>query len=80
MGPANVEEIRLPSMGGEDFSGYLKQARGCLLRLGVAALDRPRHPLHSPHFDIDEDALAVGAKLLAHSVVLLSGDHGSRSA
>ncbi len=80
VGPANVEEIRLPSMGGEDFSGYLKQARGCLLRLGVAALDRPRHPLHSPHFDIDEGALAVGAKLLAHSVVLLSGDHGSRSA
>jgi amidohydrolase len=80
VGPANVEEIRLPSMGGEDFSGYLKQARGCLLRLGVAALDRPRHPLHSPHFDIDEDALTVGAKLLAHSAVLLSAEHGSRTA
>jgi amidohydrolase len=79
VGPANVEEIRLPSMGGEDFSGYLKHARGCLLRLGVAGLDRPRHPLHSPHFDIDEDALTVGAKLLAHSVVLLSHDHGSRN-
>jgi amidohydrolase len=79
VGPANVEEIRLPSMGGEDFSGYLKHARGCLLRLGVAALDRPRHPLHSPHFDIDEDALAIGAKLLAHSVILLSRDLGSRA-
>ena len=72
VGPANVEEIRLPSMGGEDFSGYLKHVPGCLLRLGVASLDRPRHPLHSPHFDIDEDALAIGAKLLAQSVVLLS--------
>ena len=56
VGPANVEEVRLPSMGGEDFSGYLKHVPGCLLRLGVASLDRPRHPLHSPHFDIDEDA------------------------
>jgi amidohydrolase len=77
VGPANVEEIRLPSMGGEDFSGYLKHARGCLLRLGVASLDRPRHPLHSPHFDIDEGALTIGAKVLAHSAVMLSQDSGS---
>jgi amidohydrolase len=72
VGPGNVEEIRLPSMGGEDFSGYLKHVPGCLLRLGVAALDRPRHALHSPHFDIDEAALTIGAKVLAHSAVLLS--------
>jgi len=72
VGAANVVEIPLPSMGGEDFSGYLKHAPGCLLRLGVAALDRPRHFLHSPLFDIDERALLIGAKVLAHSVVLLS--------
>ena len=41
VGPANLDEIPLPSMGGEDFSGYLKHAPGCLLRLGVAAPDRP---------------------------------------
>ncbi len=80
VGPSHVEEIRLPSMGGEDFSGYLKYARGCLLRLGVASLDRPRHALHSPHFDIDEGALSIGARLLAHSVVLLSSLPGSRGA
>ncbi len=80
VGPANVDEIRLPSMGGEDFSGYLKHVPGCLLRLGVASLDRPRYSLHSPHFDIDEGALTIGAKLLAHSVVLLSGSSGSRIA
>ncbi|MHB1559844.1 MAG: M20/M25/M40 family metallo-hydrolase, partial [Isosphaeraceae bacterium] len=79
-GAANVEEIRLPSMGGEDFSGYLRHVPGCLLRLGVASLDRPRHSLHSPHFDIDEAALATGARLLAHSVVLLSTQLGSHSA
>jgi amidohydrolase len=80
VGPSHVEEIRLPSMGGEDFSGYLKHARGCLLRLGVASLDRPRYALHSPHFDIDEGALAIGARVLAHSVVLLSNLPGSRGA
>ncbi len=78
VGAANVEEIRLPSMGGEDFSGYLKHVPGCLLRLGVASLDRPRHALHSPHFDIDEAALTVGAKVLAHSAVLLSASTRSR--
>jgi amidohydrolase len=72
VGQANLDEIPLPSMGGEDFSGYLKHAPGCLLRLGVAAPDRPGHFLHSPHFDIDEQALVIGAKVLAHSVVLLS--------
>ncbi len=71
VGAANVVEIPLPSMGGEDFSGYLKHAPGCLMRLGVAAADSPRHFLHSPLFDIDEHALMIGAKVLAHSVVLL---------
>ena len=72
VGESNVEEIRLPSMGGEDFSGYFKHVPGCLLRLGVASLDRPRHALHSAHFDIDEAALAIGARTLAHGAVLLS--------
>jgi len=72
VGVANVEEIPLPSMGGEDFSGYLKQAPGCLLRIGVAPADGPRHFLHTPLFDIDERALPIGAKLLARSAVLLA--------
>jgi amidohydrolase len=74
VGPGSLDEIPLPSMGGEDFSGYLKHAPGCLLRLGAAppSPDRERHFLHSPHFDIDEQALVIGARLLAHSVVLLS--------
>jgi amidohydrolase len=76
VGTENVEEISLPSMGGEDFAGYLKRAPGCLLRLGVATRDRPRHFLHSPLFDLDERALAVGIKVLARSVVLLSTHPG----
>jgi len=72
VGPGQVVPIPLPSLGGEDFAGYLAHTPGCLMRLGVASDDRPRHLLHSPHFDIDERALAVGAKVLAHSVVLLA--------
>lgn len=72
VGPGNMDEIRLPSMGGEDFSGYLDRAPGCLLRLGVAAEGAPAHHLHSPSFDVDERALALGAKILARSAVLMA--------
>ncbi|WP_165251394.1 M20 metallopeptidase family protein [Paludisphaera soli] len=72
LGAGHVDEIRLPSMGGEDFSGYLAEAPGCLLRLGTATPGNPAHHLHSPSFDIDERALTLGAKLLARSAVLMA--------
>ncbi len=53
------------------FRATSSTSPGCLLRLGVAVADGPRHFLHSPLFDIDEHALLIGAKVLAHSVVLL---------
>jgi amidohydrolase len=76
VGTDHVIPIELPSMGGEDFAGYLSHAPGCLLRLGVASDDRPRHLLHSPYFDIDERALGIGARILARSVVLLCEQRG----
>lgn len=79
VGPGNLDEIRLPSMGGEDFSGYLDRAPGCLLRLGVAAEGRRAHHLHSPSFDLDERALALGAKILARSAVLMALDFAPSS-
>jgi amidohydrolase len=74
VGPDALDEIRLPSMGGEDFAGYLEEAPGCLLRLGVAGEDGPAPHLHSPAFDIDERALAIGARILARSAVLMALD------
>jgi len=74
VGPDQVKEIPVPSMGGEDFSGYLKRVPGCLLRLGVAG-DSTWPLLHSPHFDIDETAIALGARVLARSLVLLASGY-----
>jgi len=79
VGSENLEEIRLPSMGGEDFSAYLKHAPGCLLRLGTSSGNDPTYFLHSPHFDLDERALVIGTKILAHSTVLLAETLGSGS-
>jgi len=72
LGSENVEIISQPSMGGEDFSVYLKQVPGALLRLGCASKAGESPFLHSPFFDIEEDCLAVGAKILFRSAVMLS--------
>jgi len=72
LGADAIEAIEEPSMGGEDFADYLAHAPGCLLRLGVSTDPSNAAFLHSPRFDIDEASLAIGAKLLARSAVLLA--------
>ncbi|MFU8804530.1 MAG: M20 metallopeptidase family protein [Bradymonadaceae bacterium] len=74
VGEENVHEILLPSMGGEDFSHYLERAPGSMFRLGTAA-SGPRHFLHSPHFDIDERAISIGARILARTAIRLLFEH-----
>jgi amidohydrolase len=74
VGVARVASIPLPSMGSEDFSAYLARVPGCMLRLGVGRGPRPRPGLHHPGFDIDERALAIGAKVLARGVIEVASD------
>ena len=55
-----------PSMGGEDFAYYAERVPGMIARLGVRNEARGLvHPLHHPRFDLDEDALPLGAAVLA---------------
>jgi amidohydrolase len=65
-----VRHIPRPSMGSEDFACYLSHSPGAMFRLGVAKDLNAVTPLHTPTFDIDENALAIGAKVLARTVVL----------
>ena len=69
LGAAGVQAIAEPSMGGEDFANYLAHVPGSLFRLGCMPAGGSATPLHAPDFDIDEDALTIGAKILARSVV-----------
>ncbi len=71
LGPENVTDIGRPSMGGEDFACYLQRVPGCMFRLGCVSTEKSA-PLHSPLFDIDERAMAIGAKVLARAVVAWS--------
>ncbi|MCX6549541.1 MAG: amidohydrolase [Acidobacteria bacterium] len=81
--PAQVEEVSRafralggvvtetdPMMGGEDFAFYLRETAGCFAFLGAGGegLAAP-HIFHSPHFNIDERALAWGAALFVQVVV-----------
>ena len=63
------------SLGGEDFAWYLEHVPGALARLGVRAPDAtgPYLDLHQPTFDIDEAALAVGVRVLAHTALTVLG-------
>jgi len=55
-----VVTAEFPSMGSEDFSYYLEEIPGCFVRIGSRHPDWEPIPLHSPAFDIDERALAIG--------------------
>lgn len=53
------------SAGGEDFSWYGEVAPLGFARLGVHRRDTERLDLHRASFDLDERAIAIGARLLA---------------
>ena len=55
-----------PRMGAEDFSEYLKLARGCFVHIGTGnAKKRTDAPHHNPRFRVDESVLWMGTALMA---------------
>jgi amidohydrolase len=65
MGAENV--VELPKrMSAEDFAYYTHHIPGCFYRLGTGNKSKGiTSSVHTPTFDIDEDALKVGAGLMA---------------
>lgn len=65
VGSNNVVELDL-WMAGEDFAYYAQQIPGCFYRLGTGNEARGIvSGVHTPTFDIDEDALAIGCGLMS---------------
>lgn len=59
-----------PQMGSEDFSYYQKVVPGFFYFLGVGNKARGLTAMiHTPEFDIDEDSLVVGAKVMANALL-----------
>ena len=60
LGVDRVDTSPTPSMGSEDFAFMLQAKPGCYVWLGGSR--GPGTPnLHNPHYDFNDDALAVGA-------------------
>ncbi len=62
--PDGIVEIEDVSMGGEDFSWYLTQAPGVLIRLGARKQTEEVRFLHTNQFDIDERAVSIGVAVM----------------
>ncbi len=60
LGEGNVDSDPMPSMASEDFAFMLQAKPGCYVWLGVGhGAETPN--LHNPHYDFNDDALAIGA-------------------
>ena len=66
-GPGHVKTDRALSLSGDNFAEFLLAAPGMYAYLGTGNPEKPHtmHPNHNGNFDLDEDALAAGAALLA---------------
>jgi amidohydrolase len=65
VGENNVEETEL-RMGAEDFAYYSHQIPGCFFRLGTLNPAKGTFTgVHTPTFNIDEDAIELGMAMMA---------------
>jgi len=65
LGASNVEETE-KRMGAEDFGYYSQVIPGCFFRLGVRNESKGIiHNVHTPNFNIEEDAIENGVGMMA---------------
>ena len=72
LGERALVPLGTTNMGGEDFAFYLERMPGCFLRIGAREAGGEPTPAHSPRFLPAEQALFVGAAVLARCARLAS--------
>ena len=72
LGHDAVVPLGITNMAAEDFASYLETIRGCFLRIGARREGQDFIPAHSPDFDVAEEAISVGAEVLAESARVAS--------
>ncbi len=66
LGKENVEDLDI-WMAAEDFAYYSQETNACFYRLGTGNKEKDTcHSVHTPNFDIDEDALKISTGLMAY--------------
>lgn len=62
LGSGAWKDVETPSMGGEDFSYYIRKSPGAMFWLG---LGEKSHGLHNPHFNFNDRVIRNGILFLA---------------
>ncbi len=76
LGAENVVDLPV-RMTAEDFSYYSQVIPSCFYRLGTASPDGNfKHPVHTPYFDVDQNALETGVGLFAWIALKNLGNQG----
>ncbi|RWW37136.1 hypothetical protein BHE74_00057789 [Ensete ventricosum] len=79
VGEDNVHESP-PTMGAEDFSFFSQRMPSSMFWLGVRNdSEGPVHPLHSPYFFLNEQALPIGAAFHAAVAMSYLDEHSAES-
>ena len=79
MGKENVEETEM-RMGAEDFGYYSQLIPGCFYRLGTGNKEKGiTAGVHTPRFNIDENAIEVGVGMMAWFGSSMNIEQGTRN-
>jgi len=74
IGTGNSVDLGDPVMGGEDFGRYLEIVPGAFFRLGTCRPEKGTCAAqHNARFDVDDDALQYGMRILALCALKASG-------
>ena len=57
-------------MGSEDFAFFASEVPAAMFRLGCTSERYGGAGLHSSTFDVDEEAIRIGAHLMAHAALV----------
>ncbi|MDF2678718.1 MAG: amidohydrolase, partial [Bacillota bacterium] len=72
LGKDNIIISQYPNMGTEDFSYFTKEVKSCFYNLGCRNEKlNAVYPIHSSHFNIDENCLKLGVMLQVNNVLNL---------
>ncbi len=72
LGKSALVPLGSPNLAGEDFAWYLERIPGCFLRIGAREEGGDPIPAHSPRFYAAEEAIWIGAAVLAEAARVAS--------
>lgn len=72
LGSANVVEMPQPTMGSEDYAWFAERIPSAHLRIG-SQIDGLDTAIHRPDYQLNENAIPVGVKVMTRAVLSLLG-------